>query len=103
MNSDHRMSASHVAYSEYVLRFKSGPAVVLRKDGEKSGTATESFSDDRHGLTRDLNSNAVWDISDLCLTPCGVKTTRPTPLINVMFFLSLAFHLSIQPGQGIKW
>lgn len=64
----------------------------------KSSTATDRFSDDRHGLTRDLNSNTVWDISDLCLTPSGVKTTRPTPLINVMFSLILSLSLSPMPS-----
>lgn len=82
--------------------------VVHQPDGEKSSPSTESFSDDGHGLEKDLNSNAVWDISDLCLTPSGVKNTRPPPLINVMFspFLplpSLSSRPSIQPGQAIKW
>lgn len=78
--------------------------VVPQHDGEKNSTVTESFSDDRHGLMRDLNSNAVWDISDLCLTPSRVKTTRPTPLINVMFslFLSLPFSLSIPLSSQVR-
>lgn len=72
--------------------------VVPQQDGGKSSTFTESFPDDRHGLVRDLNSNAVWDISDLCLTPSGVKTTRPTPLINVMLTPFLSLPLSLFPS-----
>lgn len=75
-----------------------------------SSTGWKIFPDDRHGLTTDLNSNTGRDVSDLCLTPSGVKTTRPAPLINVMLSLSLSFlcclSLSISlssPGQAIKW
>lgn len=78
--------------------------MVHQPDGEKSSTSTESFSDDGHGLERDLNSNAVWDISDLCLTPSGVKNTRPPPLINVMFspFRSLPLSLPIPLSSRVR-
>lgn len=73
---------------------------------KKPALSQASFPDDRHGLGRDLNSNTVWDISDLCLTPSGVKMTRSSPLINVMFSFFFSpppsYHLSLQPGQAIK-
>lgn len=69
-----------------------------------SSTGWKSIPDDRHGLTTDLNSNTGRHVSDLCLTPSGVKTTRPAPLINVMFslflVLPLSVYFSIQPRSG---
>lgn len=74
-----------------------------------SSLGWKSIPDDRHGLATDLNSKSGRDISDLCLTPSGVKTTRPAPLINVTSCslsssrcLSLSISLS-SPGQAIKW
>lgn len=86
---------SHPGMAKYIIR--PCRSSKHRKQGVKikSCIATESVSDDRHGLMRDLNSDALWDISDLCLTPSGVKTTRPTSLINVMFSFIFSFPHSL--------
>lgn len=66
-----------------------------------SPTGWKRLPGDRHGLATDLNSNTGRDVSDLCLTPSGVKTTRPAPLINVMFSLlrAAALCLFLCPAQ----
>lgn len=91
------------------FRVKYNPSgrLMFPDAGQNGGSSAgwgKSLSDDRHGLMRDLNSNAVQDISDLCLTPTGVKTTRPTPLINVMFslFLPLSLFLSFPPSSQVR-
>lgn len=63
--------------------------------------SSSRFPGDRHGLATDLNSNSGRDVSDLCLTPSGVETTRPAPLINVVFSLlrALPLCLFLRPAQ----